>query len=403
MSLLKNCIRLSYVSILLGFVLTSCSTTDEEPYVERPVTEIYNEGLVQLDAGRYEKAADSFDEVERQHPYSEWAAQAQLMSVYAYYKAQKYEKALLGIESFIALHPAYIDVAYAYYMRGLCHYEQTSTVERDQHITQLALESFKELIKKYPNTRYARDARIKIDLLYDHLAAREMDVGRYYQRRKAYYAAINRFKEVVHSYQTTVHVEEALHRLVEVYITIGLTSEAQKTAAVLGYNFPGSSWYNDTYTLMQSHNVAPLESTQSAHLFDAKIFNKQNQYSDEAHLNADAESSEPGVVAEESNLSSDLVRPMERLKSREGYDVAKKKVDDDLSTVEKLGDWFSSGSKTRDAQDKIKLESSANTMAKDKMLEKETNIKSSESLLIASPDHHSLAVEQLPPIAGSRQ
>ena len=344
--MLKNRLqRYLKLSILMGFVglmLASCSTTEDAPYVERPVTELYNEGRAHLNAGRYEKAANSFDEVERQHPYSDWAAQAQLMSIHSYYKAQKYEKALLGIESFIALHPAYPDVAYAYYMRGLCYYEQTSTIERDQHITQLALEAFRELIKKHPHTRYARDARIKVELLRDHLAAREMDVGRYYQRRKAYYAAINRFKEVVLNYQTTVHIEESLHRLVELYLTLGLDDEAQKVAVVLGHNFPGSPWYADTYNLLQTHDVAPLKSKETSRLFNTPVLNKQRNKTDNRLITTDIDIAEPGIVAEETNYNSDLAKPIERLKSTEGYEQARQKVDDELSTFEQMGNWFSS-------------------------------------------------------------
>jgi outer membrane protein assembly factor BamD len=325
--------------LALNMALTGCSTTEEEPYVERSVEELYNEGRAYLNDGKYEKAATSFDEIDRQHPYSEWASQAQLMSSYAYYLAQKYEKALSGLESFIALHPSHQDVAYAYYLRGLCYYEQISTVQRDQKVTELALEAFRELIKKHPNTPYARDARIKIDLLRDHLAAREMDVGRYYQRKKAYPAAINRFKEVVMNYQTTSHVEEALHRLVELYLTINLPDEARKAAALLGHNFPGSQWYADSYALLQKAGVnADISKEAAASWLSTLALTKRSDRPEDNYRISDADLS----ADTQAGITRDLARPVERLSNLESYQKARKKVQEERSSIEKIEDWFSS-------------------------------------------------------------
>jgi outer membrane protein assembly factor BamD len=330
--------------MLVGIGISGCSTTDETPYVERPVEELYNEGRVQLAEGRYEKAAAAFDEIERQHPYSEWAAQGQLMASYAYYLAQKYEKALTGLESFITLHPSHIDVAYAYYLRGLCYYEQIAAIQRDQKVTQMALDAFLELIKKHPHTKYARDARVKVELLRDRLAAREMEVGRYYQRIKAYPAAINRFKEVILNYQTTAHVEEALHRLVEIYLALGLNTEARKAAAILGHNFPGSAWYMDTYRLVENVDFQQAEDKQEAlSWLESLDLGK--------HKNKVKETDQPEVYMppelEKETSHSDLTRPVERLGTPEGYEKAKKKITEERSVFETVEDWMTSKPKAQ--------------------------------------------------------
>ena len=198
----------------------------------------------------YLLATEKFDEVERQHPYSQWATKAQLMSAYTYYLNNLYGDAIAGLNRFIQLHPTNKDVAYAYYLKGLSYYEQISDIAHDQIMTELALTTLDELIKRFPNSKYARDAKLKIDLTHDHLAGKEMEIGRYYQNQGNYLAAINRFRTVVDDFQTTTHVPEALHRLTETYLTIGVPEEARKTAAVLGYNFPGSEWYMDSYKIM---------------------------------------------------------------------------------------------------------------------------------------------------------
>jgi outer membrane protein assembly factor BamD len=230
---------------------SGCGSTDEEAYVERPVDDLYNDGMDNMEAGDYAKAAKLFDEVERQHPYSPWAVQAQLMTAYAHYQANEYDDAVLAADRFIELQPAHPDVPYAYYLKGLSYYERISTVDRDQEMTEQARKVFEDLIARYPDSAYSRDARIKLDLTIDHLAGKEMEIGRFYLKRKYYLAAINRFRTVVDRYQTTTHVPEALLRLTEAYTALGLDQEARKTAAVLGHNFPGSPWYADAYALVE--------------------------------------------------------------------------------------------------------------------------------------------------------
>ena len=231
------------------FILGGCSGDDED-YVEQPVEQLYNEAQDLLEDGDARRAGQAFEEVERQHPYSQWATRAQLMSAFAYYEANAYDEAIAAAERFIELHPGHQDVPYAYYLIGISYYERISDVGRDQKMTEEALAAFDELLRRFPDSEYARDAELKADLARDHLAGKEMSIGRYYLRRAQYVAAINRFRNVVDRYQTTTHVAEALHRLTEAYLALGLQQEAQKNAAVLGYNFPGSEWYMDSYALL---------------------------------------------------------------------------------------------------------------------------------------------------------
>lgn len=231
--------------------LSACAGTPEEvPYVERPVEQIYTEAANAIDAGNYLKAAALFNEVERQHPYSQWAVRAQLMAAYAHYSMMQYDDAIETLDRFIQLHPGNRNVAYAYYLKGLCYYEQIADVRRDQSTTVSALEALQEVARRFPTSPYARDAKLKIDLARDHLAGKDMEVGRYYMSTGNYMAAIKRFRRVVDEYQTTSHVPEALHRLTEAYLALGIMEEAQVAAAVLGHNYPGSEWYEDTYGLM---------------------------------------------------------------------------------------------------------------------------------------------------------
>lgn len=216
---------------------------------QEPVEQMYNKAAALLDRGMYTEAARGFEDVDREYPYSQWATKAQMMSGYAYYKKLRYDDAILSLDRFIELHPSDENIAYAWYLKALCYYEQITDVRRDQQMTQLALENLRQVVSRFPDSKYARDASLKIDLTMDHLAGKEMEIGRYYLYRKKYQAAINRFQRVVNDYQTTTHVPEALHRLTEAYMALGITDEARKTAAVLGYNFPNSSWYKDSYKL----------------------------------------------------------------------------------------------------------------------------------------------------------
>ncbi len=257
-------------SILHGFacalaalsLLTACSE-DEEVYREQPVEELYNNAMDELLDGSFIDAAKGFDEVERQHPYSVWATRAQIMAAYAYYKNNNYDESIISADRFIKLHPGHRDVAYAYYLNAVSYYEQISDVGRDQGVTELALLSLQELVRRFPDTSYARDARLKIDLTRDHLAGKEMDVGRYYLTRGHYIAAVNRFRQVIERYQTTSHVPEALHRLTEAYLSLGMNHEAQVAGAVLGHNFPGSDWYLDSYALLEGVDLRPEADNQS--------------------------------------------------------------------------------------------------------------------------------------------
>jgi outer membrane protein assembly factor BamD len=243
--------------VTAALVLGACGSDAPEPYVERPVDDLYNGALNLLIAGDYEAAASEFDEVERQHPYSEWATRAQLMSAFAYYQNDAYDDAILAADRFIQLHPGHKDVAYAYYLIGQCYYEQISSVSQDQRMTELARQAFTEVIRLFPNSEYGRDAQLKFELTDDHLAGKEMSIGRWYQQRNEWVAAINRFRNVVEQYQTTSQVPEALLRLTETYLALGVVSEAQTAAAVLGHNFPGSQWYEDSYNLLAQHNLVP--------------------------------------------------------------------------------------------------------------------------------------------------
>jgi outer membrane protein assembly factor BamD len=213
-----------------------------------PVEQLYNNGVDALQSKRYTTAADQFAAVEQNYPYSPWAMHAQLLKAYAQYLQNHYTDAIEGINRFIELHPNNRDTPYAYYLRSLCYYEQISDIQRDQKGTLDAMNALQEVINRFPDTAYARDAQLKIDLCNDHLAGKEMAIGRWYQSQHLYEAAIGRFQRVVDDFQTTNHVPEALARLTEIYLVLGLRDEAKKTAAVLGYNYPGSSWYADTYS-----------------------------------------------------------------------------------------------------------------------------------------------------------
>ncbi|MEQ8498392.1 MAG: outer membrane protein assembly factor BamD [Sneathiellaceae bacterium] len=245
------------ILLFLALFIAGCSGDDQPLYVERPVEELYNGALNNLEQGNWEDAATGFDEVERQHPYSVWATKAQLMAAYSYYQSNRYDDAILAAERFISLHPGNKDIAYAYYLVAISYYEQIVDVGRDQGNTLRALQALQEVVRRFPNTEYARDAGLKIDLARDHLAGKDMEIGRFYQKQALYLAAILRYRSVVENYQTTSHVPEALMRLVECYLALGVASEAQTAAAVLGYNYPGSSWYLDAYNMLTGENLYP--------------------------------------------------------------------------------------------------------------------------------------------------
>lgn len=243
----------SVLALLLACALALGACSGAKPVVtgkEEPAEALYNRAMGLLERGEGIDATKVFAEVERQHPYSIWATKAILMASYTYYAMNRYTEAIVGLERFIRLHPGSRDIEYAHYLKALCYYEQIADVRRDQGITRQAMAELQAVMKRDPNGKYGRDAKLKYDLTQDQLAGQEMSVGRWYERQGMYIAAINRFKEVVKNYQTTSHVPEALHRLTESYLALGLKDEAKKTASVLGYNFPGSEWYLDSYVLM---------------------------------------------------------------------------------------------------------------------------------------------------------
>ncbi len=242
--------------------LASCASKDID-YAEADVATIYNDGLEKLADRDYTRAGQTFDEVERQHPYSVWARRAILMSAYSYYMANKYSESVLATERFIGLHPGNKDAPYAYYLKAMCYYEQITDIGRDQKMTEDAMAALDEVVRRFPNTVYARDARLKLDMTRDHLAGKEVEIGRWYLFRHQYAAAINRFRNVILKYQTTSHTAEALHRLTESYLAMGVQNEAQTAAAVLGYNYPGSEWYEDSYRILTAENLQPIEDKKS--------------------------------------------------------------------------------------------------------------------------------------------
>lgn len=224
---------------------------------ERPVDQIYDDAWKKIRDDDYGAAAKQFDEVERQHPYSVWARRSMLMSAYCYYEANHYTEAISTADDYIALHPGSHEVAYAFYLKAISLYEQIVDVNRDQSNTEQALVALQDVVQRFPDTEYARDATLKIDLTLDHIAGKEMAVGRYYLTRGDYVGAINRFRTVVEQYQRTPQVVEALERLTEAYYALGVYNEAKTAAAVLGANYPGSVWYQDAYALLQRHHMSP--------------------------------------------------------------------------------------------------------------------------------------------------
>ena len=240
----------------LGACATGKKTRADTQYVARDVNTLYSLARRRLDQGDYPAAAALFDEVERQHPYSVWARRAQLMSAFSYYAAKDYTKSTESARRFLSIHPGNRDAPYAYYLIALSYYEQIEDVTRDQSTTKQALASLGELVRRYPDTRYAADARLKVDLVRDHLAGKEMEIGRFYQRRSQWLASVMRFRTVVDEYQTTSHTPEALMRLTESYLALGIPEEARKAASVLGANYPNTKWYERAYSLVQKHAPA---------------------------------------------------------------------------------------------------------------------------------------------------
>jgi len=253
-------IRRNAAVILLCAIASSCSGKKEEEQEallkqDRPVEEIYNSGYSKFENGKYKDAMKDFEDVEQQYPYSEWAIRSKIMAAYSAYKIQEFDKAIPMLENFVKMHPANKNTSYAYYLLALCYYDQITDVGRDQSTTQNSLNALQDILQRYPDSDYARDAKLKLDLVNDHLAGKEMEVGRYYLTRKEHLAAINRFKKVVEEFETTSHVPEALHRLVECYGALGIGDEARRYASVLGHNYPDNKWYKRSYILLTTGNA----------------------------------------------------------------------------------------------------------------------------------------------------
>ena len=231
------------IVVALLFMVTACASTSVSDDASMSAEELYAKGQEQIKQTAWAKAANSFEKVELEHPYSKWATKAKLMSAYAYYKNEKYDDAILSIDRFIRYHPGNKNIAYAYYMKGLCYYDQIVGAEKDQDNTAKALDAFNQVIVRFPESKYAKDAKGKLALINDHLAGQEMEVGRYYLSQKNYLSALNRFSVVVNDYQTTPQIEEALYRQVEIYTILGLKEEASRVLKVMAHNYSQSKWY----------------------------------------------------------------------------------------------------------------------------------------------------------------
>jgi outer membrane protein assembly factor BamD len=249
------------LALAAALAVSGCSVLKKKKpelaYQERPVEVLFSVGADKLDRHQWNEAVAYFREVERQHPYSEWSRRAILMTAYAHYESNDYAEAIGDADRFISLYPGNASTSYAYYLKAICYFEQIVDVGRDQAATGDAQGALREVVKRYPTTEYATDARLKMDMTADQLAGKEMTIGRYYLRNNDPIAAIGRFRNVVDRYQTTSHASEALYRLVEAYLTLGLTGEATKNGAVLGYNYPGDFWYRDAYRLLTSKGLRP--------------------------------------------------------------------------------------------------------------------------------------------------
>lgn len=252
--------RTFLVTALCAVVLSACSSLggnkkEKLAYIERPAETIYNQGFERMELRDWDRAKLFFQEVERQHPFSKWARRAMLMTAYASYRATDYEESIATAQRFISLHPGNESTPYAYYLIAMNYYDQIYDVGRDQATTVNAESALQQVVRRYPESDYARDARLKLQLTHDHLAGKEMTIGRFYLKDNQQLAAIGRFKNVVRNYETTSQTEEALHRIVESYVALGIIGEAKMVGSVLGYNYPNSPWYADSYELLEKYGV----------------------------------------------------------------------------------------------------------------------------------------------------
>lgn len=247
-------VKHAVLAVILSLGVTACAGKDKALIGE--VSDLYNQGMDQMQQGLYSGAINTFGELERQHPYSQWATRAKMMIAYSQFRGGQYDDAVATVDQFARFHPGHQDLPYMLYLKGLSYYHRISDVSRDQGYTQSALSAFEEVVRRYPASPYARDAQLKITLCLDHLAGQEMTIGRFYQQQGRYAAAVNRFKAVADDYQRTAQVPEALYRLTESYLVLGVPEEAQRAAAILGHNYPASDWYKRAYSLLTEKNLA---------------------------------------------------------------------------------------------------------------------------------------------------
>ena len=241
----------------ISFILSGCQSDKDDKYEEKPVADLYKKATAEIKDKSFKRAAKSYEEVIRQHPYSNLAMRAHIMAAYAHYRAQQYEDAVASVDAFVQLYPSNKHVPYAYYLKALCYYNQISSVERDQRITESAEFALNELVRRFPYSPYAKDARLKLDLTREHIAGGYMNIGRFYQRQSLPISALGRFQQVVKHYDRTTHTPEALYRLVEINLNLGILKEAQAAAAVLGHNYPKNKWYQKAYKLLENKNQLP--------------------------------------------------------------------------------------------------------------------------------------------------
>ena len=261
---MKNTRILIFALLATTTLFSACASSSKpDGELTGTVGELYNNGMDNIQKKRYAQAVHNFEELDRQYPYSGWATRGQIMTAYAQMLNKDYDESLATIDRFVKMHPGHKDLAYMYYMAGLNHYNQMTDVNRDQSETQLALDAFTEVVNRFPESPYARDARLKITLCNDHLAGKEMTVGRYYQSQKMWLPAINRFRVVVQNYQTSSQTPEALYRLTESYLALGINDEALRAASILGYNYQGSAWYKRAYGLLTERKLAPEGESES--------------------------------------------------------------------------------------------------------------------------------------------
>lgn len=260
----QSTLRSFVLASAFGAFLSGCSSDEPlEPFVEIPAEQSYNAGIAYMKEGNYAEATKSFEEVDAQHPYSEWARRSLIMQAYTNYTRARYAECITAAKRYVTLYPGSEDAAYAQFLIGQSYFAQMPDVTRDQKVTRQALQAMLDVVQRYPDSPYASEAQKKVDITLDQLAGKEMETGRYYLNRREYIGAINRFKVVVQEFQTTRHIEEALERLVEAYYAMGVVTEAQTAAAVLGHNYPDSRWYKDAYTLLDSQGLEPREDAES--------------------------------------------------------------------------------------------------------------------------------------------